>query len=68
MAKKATEVRVVCFLPDDINRRLQSAASLAGVSKQSLVADIVLDYVEKHIEGISKRTGEKRKESKANVG
>lgn len=38
-------VRVVCYLPDEKNRKLQAYASLDGTSKQDLIASILIAWV-----------------------
>lgn len=45
--KTDKDIRVVCYLPDEVNRKLQAHASLEGVSKQTLTRDILVAWVEK---------------------
>lgn len=42
---KTEEIRVVCYLPDETNRKLQAQASLDGISKQDLTRQILIDWV-----------------------
>lgn len=40
-------VRVICFLPVEVNQLLQAKASLEGISKQQLIADVVTQFADK---------------------
>lgn len=40
-------VRVICFLPVEVNQLLQAKASLEGISKQQLIADVVTQFANK---------------------
>lgn len=40
-------VRVICFLPVEVNQLLQAKASLDGISKQQLIADVVTEFADK---------------------
>ena len=42
---KTKDVRVVTYLPDETNRKLQAYASLDGVSKQELTRNILVEWV-----------------------
>lgn len=44
---KERKVRVVCYLPDKINRLMQAQASLLNCSKQQLLSEVVEQYASK---------------------
>lgn len=57
--KQSTEetVRVVCNLPVTVNQKLQAQASLDGVSKQQLIADVLIAFADELKLSHSKKVG-----------
>ena len=59
------EVRVVCYLPDEINRKLQAYASLEGMSKQDLTRQILVDWVNNSEDKAPSKRAAKKQPAKA---
>lgn len=47
MSKDSKKVRVICYLPDRINRLMQAQASLLDCSKQQLLSEVIEQYASK---------------------
>lgn len=58
--KTEKDIRVVCYLPDETNRKLQAYASLEGISKQELTARILVEWVHNSEDKITRKAPAKK--------